>query len=212
MKIAFINGSPKFKESASGYILEELKSLLKDDSNIVSEYCFNKPQLSIEDMEQLKECNVLVFAFPLYVDGIPAHLLRCLVQLEEFFKGLSRTDIIVYSLVNSGFYEAHQNGLALEMMENWCIKSGLKWGQGLGIGGGGMLLSIKNVQAGHGPRKNFDMALNELAGNILGSIPKNNIFINPSFPRILYKLGAEMGWRHSIKENGLKRKDLFMKK
>jgi len=212
MKIAFINGSPKFKESASGYILEELKALLGKGSNMISEYCFNKPKLSIEDIEQLKECNILVFAFPLYVDGIPSHLLRCIVQLEEFFKGLSRSDIMVYSLVNSGFYEAHQNELALEMMENWCIKSGLKWGQGLAIGGGGMLLSLKNVSVGHGPRKNFDKGLSELAGNILKCTSENNIFINPSFPRILYKLAAEMGWRYSVKANGLRRKDLFTKK
>jgi hypothetical protein len=76
----------------------------------------------------LTECNVLVFAFPLYVDGIPSHLLNCLRKLEKFFGGLDKKDIMVYSLGNCGFYEGDQNKLAIEMMENWCAKAGLKWG------------------------------------------------------------------------------------
>jgi len=36
-----------------------------------------------------------------------------------------------------------------------------------------------------------------------------DLFISPNFPRIAYKIGAEMGWRKQIKANGLKAKDLF---
>jgi len=212
MKIAFINGSPKMKDSASGCILQELKDFLEQDGNIISEYYFTKPQLSEKEIEQLTECNVLVFAFPLYVDGIPSHLLNCLIQLEKIFATINRKDINVYSLVNCGFYEGHQNKLAIEMMENWCSKAGLKWGQGVAIGAGGMLPMIKNVPIGHGPKKNLGKAFKQLASNILKCTSEENIFITANFPRVLYKLGAEMGWRQSIKANGLKRKDLFLKK
>ncbi|MEW9096463.1 MAG: hypothetical protein AB2417_15400 [Clostridiaceae bacterium] len=212
MKIAFINGSPKIKDSASGCILQELKAFLEQDSNIISEYCFRKPQLSIKEMEQLTEYNVLVFAFPLYVDGIPSHLLNYLLQLEMIFATIKEKDIIVYSLVNCGFYEGHQNKLAIEIMENWCAKAGLKWGQGIGIGAGGMLPGLKSVTIGHGPKKNLEKALKQLSNNILKGTSEENIFITANFPRVLYKLGAEMGWRQSIKSNGLKRKDLFMRK
>ncbi|NLM44942.1 MAG: NAD(P)H-dependent oxidoreductase, partial [Clostridiales bacterium] len=139
MKIAFINGSPKTKDSASASLLQELKSLLEQDGITSSDYNFNKPMLSIEEMEQMKEHNILVFAFPLYVDGIPSHLLNCLTQLETFLASVKEKDIKVYSMVNCGFYEGHQTKLAMEMMENWCSKAELKWGQGVGIGAGGML-------------------------------------------------------------------------
>lgn len=212
MKIAFINGSPKIKDSASGCILQELKALLEQNSNIISEYCFRKPQLSIKEMEQLAEYNVLIFAFPLYVDGIPSHLLNCLIQLEMIFANIKEKDVIVYSLVNCGFYEGHQNKLAIEMMENWCTKAGIKWGQGIGIGAGGMIPGLKSVAIGHGPKKSLEKALKELADNILKGTSEENIFITVNFPRVLYKLAAEMGWRQSIKANGLKRKDLFIRK
>lgn len=133
MKIAFIYGSPKTKYSASASLLQELKSFLQQDGIAISDYSFNKPSLSKEEMEQLKDYDALVFGFPLYVDGIPSHLLNCLTQLETFFASLNGKDIKVYSIVNCGFYEGHQNKLAMEMMENWCSKAGLSGDKDLGL-------------------------------------------------------------------------------
>lgn len=212
MKIAFINGSPKIENSASGCILQDLKPFLDCSNNIISEYHFNKGQLSVKEMKKLADCNILVFAFPLYVDGIPSHLLSCLVQLEMFFASIVEKEITVYCLVNCGFYEGHQNKLAVEIMENWCIKAELKWGQGIGIGAGGMLTSLKNVQIGHGPKKNLEKAFKQLADNILKSTSEESIFITANFPRFLYKLAAEIGWRRLISANGLSTRDLFLKK
>lgn len=79
MRTTFINGSPKTKNSASAYLLQELKSLLEQDGIIVTDYNFNKPSLSKEEMAQLKDYDIFVFSFPLYVDGIPSHLLNCLI-------------------------------------------------------------------------------------------------------------------------------------
>lgn len=212
MKIAFINGSPKMKDSASGCFLRELKAFLENESLIISEYHFCKPQLTAEQMKNLSECNILVFSFPLYVDGIPSHLLDCFVQLETFLAGQKEKKIKVYAMVNSGFYESRQNRLAIEMMKNWCEKSGLVWGQGVAIGAGAMLGMLKNVSMGYGPKKDLGKALKQLAGNILNCNSEENIFITANFPRAIYKFGAEMGWRQSIKANGLKPKDLFLRK
>lgn len=212
MKIALINASPKIRESASGCALHALKTFLDNNDTIISEYSFNKPQLSAEDIEPLAACNALVFAFPLYVDGVPSHLLNCLIQLETFFSTIKDKDILVYSIVNNGFYEGRQNALAIEIMENWSIKAGLKWGQGLGIGAGGMLPMLKNVPIGQGPMKSLGTALKQLAHNILRSTSEDSHYITANFPRLLYKLGAEMGWRQTIKANGLKSKDLFLRK
>lgn len=122
MKIAFINGSPKIKDSASSYILQELKVFLKDESNMISEYYFRKSQLSTKEIEQLTEYNILVFAFPLYVDGIPSHLLNCLMQLEKPFANIKEKNIMVCSLVNCGFYE----GLHINLLQKWDGESLLK--------------------------------------------------------------------------------------
>lgn len=212
MKIALINGSPKTKSSASGCILQELKPLLGLGGNTINEYNFNKPHLSIDQIEQVAKFDTLVFAFPLYVDGIPSHLLNCLIQLEELFKDQNEKNITVYSIVNCGFYEGHQCKNAIEIMENWCERAGLKWGQGVGIGAGGMIQSVKNVPLGYGPKKNLGTVFNQLVNNILNRTSGENIFITANFPRIMYKIAAEMGWRKAIKANGLRRKDLHLRK
>ena len=210
MKIALINGSPKNKNSNSGHLLHELKAPLENGNNIISEFFFKKPQISIKDMEHLVESNILVFAFPLYVDGIPSHLLECLIQLESFILSRKKKDIIVYSIVNCGFYEGHQSAIAIEMMKNWCTKAEIQWGQGIGVGAG-EILNI-NVPIGYGPKKNLGLAMKKMVDMILNCRSGDDIYINPNFPRILYKLGGEKGWRKAIRANGLKRKDLFLRR
>lgn len=210
MKIALINGSPKVKNSASECVLQALKSILPDDHEII-EFQFRVPKPSNLDLAQIAECNVLVFAFPLYVDGLPSHLINCLYQMETFFKTKPTKKITVYSIVNSGFYEGHQNDIALEIMKNWCEKVKLNWGQGIGIGGGGMLPMLVGLPDGKGPKKNLAKALNTIASSIITSTTAENVFISPNFPRFAYKLAAEMGWRQQVKANGLKAKDLYAK-
>jgi hypothetical protein len=211
MKIAFINGSPKAKGSASICILEELKAFI-DKQHTFLDYSFRQPGLKLEQMIALSECDVLIFAFPLYVDGIPSHMLHCLIMLEEFFKTVQNKKITIYTFVNSGFYEARQNALAVEMMHHWCKRSGLKWGQGVAIGAGGMLPMVTNVPVGHGPKRNLGNAFKILSTNISNLLEGETIYVTTNFPRFAYKISAEFGWRQRVKANGLKRKDLFRRK
>ncbi|MDF2819743.1 MAG: hypothetical protein K0R15_184 [Clostridiales bacterium] len=211
MKIALINGSPKVKDSASNAILQELKKFLGDEPIIIQEH-FKSPEIKEEQMESILDCEAIVFAFPLYVDGIPSHLLHCLVRFQEYIDKIGKKEIVVYTLVNCGFYEGKHNALAIDMMKHWTKKSGLKWGQGIGIGAGGMIPGLGNVPAGHGPKKNLGTALKIISDNIVNSSEGETLFITANFPRFAYKLAAEFGWRKAIKANGLRRKDLFRKK
>ena len=211
MKIALINGSPKVKNSASEFILTSVKSLLPADS-VFKEFKFNRPILNEIDLEKIADTDVLIFAFPLYVDGIPSHLLRCLDQMETYFNTMEMKKIKVYALVNCGFYEGHQANIALAMMKNWCSKVKLDWGQGIGIGGGGMLASFKSPLESQGPMKNLWDAIKVMVDNVSNPHEMDNIYTVPNYPRFLYALGGNMGWKKQIKENGLKQKDLNMKK
>ncbi len=209
MKITFINGSPKIKDSASGILLDELKSLRGNDC--ITEYNFRTPTLPSEmNLEEFAQQDAVVFAFPLYVDGIPSHLVNCLCQLEKYFI-THPSNLAIYASVNCGFFEGNQNRYALEIMKNWCARCGLKWGQGIGIGGGGMLPGLKSVPAGKGPRKNFSSAIGQLSEHITVGTSAEDIYVSPNIPRFAYKMGAEVGWRQQIKANGLSKKDLFRK-
>lgn len=211
MKIALINGSPKIKDSASAFLLEKLQGLLDQKETVFTHFHFSTPILCQDEMALLLDNEVLLFAFPLYIDAIPSHLLHCLVSLEDFFTK-NKKDILVYSLVNCGFFEGSHNKVALEIMENWTKKSGLTWGQGLGIGGGPMLSSLKTTPLNQGPMKNLGQGLGEIAHHILTHSSNANIFVEPNFPKLAYKLSGEMGWRKRGKLSGLSRKDLFTQK
>ena len=211
MKIALINGSPKVKDSASEFILRALKPLLPDEHETTG-YHLKSSVVNDHDLERMAECNALVFAFPLYVDGIPSHLVSCLYQMETFLSKQSTNKIAVYALVNSGFYEGRQNAIALELLKNWCEKAKLHWGQGIGIGGGGMLPLLSGVPDGQGPKRNLSEALKAIASCILTGATADNLYISPNFPRFAFKIAAEIGWRQQGKANGLTRKDLFTQK
>jgi len=207
MKIALINGSPRVKYSSSGILLNSIKPKLQDN-NIIEEFYFRTSEINSDYLVQISGCDVILFAFPLYVDGIPSHLLRCLYQMEKYFGSNINNVIIVYAIVNAGFYEGKQAGLAIEMMKNWAEKAKLKWGQGIGIGGGGMMSMIENSTATKGRMKDVHIALTHLAKNIIVCKSADEIYTTPGIPRIAYIIGGNMGWRQSAKKNGLKAKDL----
>ena len=207
MKICLMNGSPKKTVSNSECILEELTNFLGQEEGVTNHY-LNKKEIEADIIKELSQCDAIVFAFPLYVDGIPSHLLTCLKEMELFFASHNRKNVKIYAIVNCGFYESKQNAIAIDMIRNWCERAGLDWGQGLAVGAGGMLGAIKSIPAGYGPKKEYGKALQELSTNIQSLKSGETIFVNMNIPRIVYKLAAEMGWRKMVKSNGLKKRDI----
>jgi multimeric flavodoxin WrbA len=208
MKIALINGSPKIKESASGLIIDDIKGIIEKSNKKIMSCSFHKPKISEKEKEELYSCDVILFAFPLYVDAIPSHLLYCLKELEEYFQSKKKKAIRIYTIVNCGFYEANQNRLAIEIIKNWTARAGLLWGQGVGIGAGGMLAFLQKVPMGRGPKKSLGQAYDKLVSNILNGRSGEPIFVTPNFPRFLYKYMAQKGWQGYAKSNGLAVKEL----
>lgn len=205
MRIALLNGSPKVKNSASGTLLEDLKGYLEQKAEVVN-FGFHSAAISEETIGELAKTDAWVFAFPLYVDGIPGHLLSCLVQLEQ--AQIQNPEIRIYGIVNCGFYEGIQAEFALKILQNWSIKAGFFWGGGLGVGGGGGLSMMPKVEGGKGPKAPIEKALEILSDNILKKEAQDDQYVSVAFPRFLYRLGAQIGWRQMIKANGGKTKDL----
>ena len=205
MKIALINGSPKQRNSASAFLLKELSEKLA--GCVCTEIALHtKGAVTDAAISELLEADALALAFPLYVDGVPSHLLAELYEMQHLLAG--RKPLSVYAMVNCGFFEGQQAEVALRIVENWCARCGYGWCGGIGVGGGGMLLALENVPAGHGPRKPVSEAVSRLSEAIQESRPVNNRFVSPAFPRLLYKLAAQSGWREEIRKNGLRSKDL----
>ena len=207
MKIGIINGSPRGKKSNSEILINYLYSLL--EGHKINKYYsfFNK--IDSEIKSEIHNTDALIFAFPLYVDSIPSHLLDTIVKFEEEKIINSKTKI--YCIVNNGFFEGKQNQLAILQMKNWCKKIGAEWGQGVGIGAGEILSYLEKVPLGKGPLKNLGKALNQLSNNIKTLNSDNEIYINPNWSRLLYWIQGTISWIIKARKNKLKMKELFGK-
>ena len=144
MKISIINGSPKAIKSNSEILGSYLSSLLKE--NEIKKYYSISFRLNDENKNEIYNSNVLIFLFPLYVDGIPSNLLKLFVEFEK--EKVVNPATRVYCIVNNGFYEGKQNRLAILQMKNWCEKVKANWGQGIGVGAGELLPYLKNINWG----------------------------------------------------------------
>lgn len=205
MRIALINGSPKPKDSASGTLLEDMKYFINGEAE-TADVALHTQEVSESARRELEKSNVWVFALPLYVDAVPGHLLSCLTQIERLRPLYPR--VRVYAIVNCGFYEGIQTEPAMEVLKNWCARAGLVWSGGAGIGGGGSISPTPRKKHGSGPWAPIDKALDLLATAITEDETQENTYVSVAFPRFLYKLAAHLGWRMSLRANGLKRKDI----
>lgn len=206
MKIMMIDGSPKVSKSNSEYFLNILSDFI--ESKDIVKYKLSK-KVDYEDIiKEINTIDTLVFAFPLYVDSLPSHVLEFLIMLEENFKD-NLKGVNVYVIANCGFYEGKQNKIALNIMKCWCKKMNIKWAQGIGIGAGEMMGGLRNVPMGKGPNTNLGLALDNLAKNINENKSGDDIFTTSSmFPRFAFRLAANRFWISKANRNGLKKRDL----
>ena len=141
MKTVFINGSPKKKFSASAYFISVQKFFVKGEK--VKETLRNKKDhdriLSI-----LEDGDAVVFCLPLYVDSVPSHVMSFLKDMEGYCLD-KHLKLNVYVISNNGFIEGVQSKALLQVFRNFCTRSGLVWGGGIGIGGGVMLNVMRIV-------------------------------------------------------------------
>ncbi|MDL2318523.1 NAD(P)H-dependent oxidoreductase [Eubacteriales bacterium OttesenSCG-928-A19] len=195
MRILLVHGSPKRTASATGMLLDALSGRLGEGHTLT--------RCDARELEgtQTEDADAIVIGFPLYVDGLPSQLLRALQAAE----GRMRPGAMVYAVVNNGFFEAEQNLPAFAMLRHWCARSGLVWGQGLGIGGGGM---AQGLSLESGPLRPAGEALGALAESIIARRSGEDILVRPAFPRFLYIRFAHIGWRRDGRHNGVSRRAL----
>ena len=207
MKISIINGSPKAIKSNSEILGNYLSSLLKE--NEIKKYYSIYFRLNDENKNEIYNSDVLIFLFPLYVDGIPSNLLKLFVEFEK--EKVVNPATRVYCIVNNGFYEGKQNRLAILQIKNWCEKVKADWGQGIGVGAGELLPYLKKYPLGQGPLKNLGKVLDEFSANIITLKSDKDIYINPNWLKSLYFFQGSISWILKGRKNNLRVRELFRK-
>ena len=134
-KTVLINCSPKKKLSVSGFLMKCAGLLIRGKKEFLH---LRTPSDRRGILQALADADRAVFALPLYVDGVPSHVLPFLKEMEAFCRE-NRLRLKVYVIANNGFIEGRQNEPLMQVMENFCTRAGLEWCGGIGIGGGVML-------------------------------------------------------------------------
>ena len=207
-----INGSPKVKDSTSSMFISKVEEISGTKSTVYQAIkLMRQDDISVE-LADIMNANSLLFVFPLYVDSLPAPLIKILTMIEHAATNLSgQTLPKVYAICNCGFYEAKHNFLALDIIKNFCARAGMTWGYGIGIGGGGFV-SSQSQNMSKGPATDVYAALCELCAMMQsGGTREQNVFAAPKIPRFLYKLGGNIGWPQLAKKYGLTKKSLGAK-
>ena len=200
--VILLNGSLKGKKGNGYYLLGRLQecgigecvernivSVLKDTDGFLKE---------------LEGAEALVIAAPLYVDGLPAQVLRLMEALyEKNHEGAAGTHVYVVS--NLGFFESAQIRTLLDMVKNWCARMQFVYGGGVAVGAGGMMSAFRAIPLGKGPNRALGEGLNRLAKAIREKMEMGNLFIQPGLiPRFGYMQAAHYLFRSTGRKNGVK--------
>lgn len=210
-------GSPKGNNSSSAslgtYLLSKLEKyeIETESVHIHSEIKTEAKQTLF--LEKIEEADLIILAAPLYVDTLPAKVIKVLSLIAYKRKKLYLDDIKSAKnqsfavIVNCGFPEAEQNKTALKVYEEFAREAKLKYLGGISVGMGGAV-SGKILSEMGGMAKDLIEGLDQAADNLMRN--KNisdSALEKTSKPLIsqkwLYTLVGNLNWRFQAFKNGV---------
>lgn len=111
--ILILNGSPRAPRSNS----KRYAALFMNRCKVQCEYQNITRTNHAALCEKMNEVSDVLLVFPLYADGLPVTLLDFLKTLETC---PPERKPVISVLINCGFFEHHQNDIAVRMVELFC--------------------------------------------------------------------------------------------
>lgn len=214
-QIALVSASPKVEQewAVSAFLAKRGEEKLKRDSLSVTTIPVRQVMLHHETdaaFASLQDADAVVLIFPLYFFCMPAMLTRF---LQDFAAKEPKTKKVcaVYALVNCGFPEPEINLEAMRVVEQFSRQTGRSYGGGVMIGGGGMMLGAQGAPFMRDVMGQIDALFSRVDLDLMQASPVEPkiVAIAPKFPRKLYFLAGNSGWRSLARKNHLKNKDLY---
>lgn len=131
--ILILNGSPRAPRSNS----KRYAALFMNRCKMQCEYQSITKLNHAELCEKMNDVSDVLLVFPLYADGLPVTLLDFLKTLETC---PPERKPVISMLINCGFFEYHQNDIAVRMVELFCRQNGYRFGSVLKIASGEAIL------------------------------------------------------------------------
>ena len=203
-------GSPRTRKSTSaslgGYLFEQLGTRGVETTTIQIYTSLNSQERMKTMHEAINNADLVVLAFPLYVDSLPAPVIAALEKIANLCKD-NESSIRFAAISNCGFPEAKHNATALAICEEFGHEAGFAWMGSLALGGGeGLVHGIPlNEMDGRAIplKKSLELAAESLANG--QPIPQSaqELLAKPVISNWMYKLFGGFGWKQQAKYYGM---------
>ncbi|MBE7384830.1 MAG: flavodoxin family protein [Leptolyngbya sp. SIO1E4] len=225
-----IIGSPKVKSPSTsgvlgGYVLQQLKQRGWEIESLTLKGNLLKGKGQTEFLAAVDRANLILLAFPLYIDSLPFLMMKSLEVMAEHLSAHSQENPKrLFAIANNGFPEAHHNAPALAICQRFAIDTGMVWLGSLAMGAGEALFGGHPIEAtqqtGQLPIKHVIQAL-DIASVALANgqtvppdaaklIAKTPIPLMPSsIWRWLFTKVAKQHWRQGAAKNQVSDAELF---
>ncbi len=192
-KICFLNGSPSGNKATSKEYLNDLGGMFKEsdyDKFFMDIKVKPNEVYSDEEMNNIADADVIIIAFPLYADCLPAAFIRF---LEDYYFYLENNQTYnknarVYVIVNCAAYAPEANSAAIRVIKNFCSRLELNWRFAVSIGSGLLIKMTKKIpflnKAHRNIQKVFITILEDV--NNKDNNEKDDILIKPNTPEPSY--------------------------
>jgi len=215
--VVLLSASPKVDqdEAVSQFLALRGEAYLKEDTLDVQAISVREALLHHKTAEaflSLQKADAVVIIFPLYFFCMPALLTRFLQDFADQ-NPAAKKQTNVYAIVNCGFPEPEINLEAMRVIESFCQHTNRTFGGGLLVGCGGMLLGAQQAPFMKPVVEQIDGLFSRMKLDLESNKPASKTLLNVAvkFPRFLYFLGGNSGWRMTARKNGLRLKDLYRK-
>ena len=204
---ALLIGSPRGASSTSNALATFLGEKLQERGVAIEKVFISRclgSDKSREEMFQLVDnSDLIILAFPLYVDSLQSQVVKTLELIAEHEKGRQPGRKSFVAISNSGFPEARHNNTALAVCRIFARQVGYKWAGGLAMGGGGIISGLPLEKVG-GRVRNQTKAL-EIAAESLAqgdAIPEKAVTLMSKLgiPRWMYIWMGNRGWKSEAKK------------
>jgi hypothetical protein len=213
-KALLLVGSPRGQASVSNSLGGHLLSLL-NDRGLETEKMLVHPAMADEKkllamLAAVNSCTLLILAFPLYVDHLPAPVIDLLRRIADRRpeRQAAPTQGLA-AIVNCGFPETAHCSLAREIMRIFAKQAGFRFLGCLALGMGGAVGNRELTKAG-GMVRHQVKALAQAAAYLADGeeIPAAVIELmgKAMMPRWFYSLAANWGWKRSAQKHKTSRR------
>jgi multimeric flavodoxin WrbA len=218
-------GSPRTRKSTSnslgGYLFEQLSTHNIQTETIYIHNTIRSPERTKAMLDAIEAVDLVLLAFPLYVDSLPAPVMKaleCIAEKRRLKNRIKRHQLFA-AISNCGFPEPDHNTIALAICANFARLTGFQWAGSLALGAGeGMVhgMPLNEMDGRVIPLKNaLGLAAEALARGIAIPQEAQALLAKPFIPGWLYRLMGIYGWRQQARqyhvEKSLKRRPYLLK-